>query len=110
MLGVEQSEPGFPGTVPTNTGANMPASTSRPTRRWVRLLASLAVATAGLTTAAGAIGPATPASACCFEGRHPDEEGFEVVDRGGIGNYDYIYDSGRVREYRNFTFVRQYYR
>lgn len=87
----------------------MQADISRPTRRWVRLLASLAVATAGLTVA-GAVSTATPASACCFEGRHPDEDGFVVVERAGFGNYDYVYDSGRVREYRNFTFFREYRR
>ena len=88
----------------------MPANTARPTRRWVRLLASLAVATGGLTTVAAAIGPATPASACCFEPRHPDEEAYRVRTYAGIGNYDYEYASGRVREYRNYTFIRQYYR
>jgi hypothetical protein len=91
----------------------MPDDTSRPTRRWVRVLASLAVATAGLTTVAGAtgvIGPASPASACCFEPRHPDEEAYRVRTYDGIGNYDYEYESGRVREYRNYTFIREYYR
>ena len=87
----------------------MQADFSRPTRRWVRLLASLAVATAGFTVA-GAVSQATPANACCFQGRHPDEGSYTVVERPGFGNYDYIYDSGRVREYRNFTFFREYYR
>ncbi|MDF5755752.1 hypothetical protein [Spongiactinospora sp. TRM90649] len=86
----------------------MQADISRPTRRWVRLLASLAVTTAGFTVAA--IGPATPASACCFQPRHPDEEGYRVVEHPGFGNYDYIYESGLVREYRSFTFFREYRR
>ncbi|GIH97458.1 hypothetical protein ACFFMN_28685 [Planobispora siamensis] len=80
----------------------------RPTRRWVRLLASLAVATAGLTV--GVVGSATPASACCFSAQHPDEDGFTVVEQPGTGNYTYFYQSGRVREYRNFTFYREYRR
>ncbi|NRQ34511.1 hypothetical protein HII36_22055 [Nonomuraea sp. NN258] len=87
----------------------MQADVPRPTRRWVRLLASLAIATAGLTVTA-AVSTATPANACCYVPQHPDEEAFEVQPRPGVGNYDYIYRSGRVREYRNFTFFREYYR
>ncbi|MFI6321027.1 hypothetical protein ACIBG8_26055 [Nonomuraea sp. NPDC050556] len=87
----------------------MHPETPRPTRRWVRLLASLAVAAASLT-ATVAVVSAAPASACCIQPRHPDEEGYRVIPRDGFGNYDYVYDSGRVREYRDFRFYREYYR
>jgi hypothetical protein len=78
----------------------------RSTRRWVRGLASLAVAAAGLTTVAGVIGPASPAGACVNPDCGPS---YVVVTYSGSGNYDYVYSDGRVREYRNFRFVREYY-
>ena len=90
----------------------MYVNTSRPTRRWIRRLASLAIATAGLATSAAAIGPATPASASGGEQateENPDGgPSFYVVEYAGVGNYDYIYENGLVRQYRNWTFVGQY--
>jgi hypothetical protein len=92
----------------------MHVNNSRSTRRWVRRLASLAVATAGLATSAAAIGPATPASASGGVEQATEENpdggpDFVVIPLAGVGNYDYIYDDGRVRQYRNWTFVGEFF-
>jgi hypothetical protein len=92
----------------------MDANTSRPGLRWARRLASLAIATAGLATAgAGAIASATPAAAASGfqQANQENPDGgpdFTVVEYAGFGNYDYVYDDGLVRQYRNFTFVGQF--
>lgn len=91
----------------------MHANTSRPARRWVRRLATLAIATTGLAAGAAALGPATPAAASGFE-QAPQENpdggpDFVVIEYAGLGNYDYVYEDGLVRQYRDFRFVGQFF-